>query len=328
MARILAAALLAAPAGGSPAAAAEPLALVLNFVASGDHAPYSHARARGWYAAAGIDLSIEPGQGSGAAVQKVGVGRNAVGIADMGSVLVGRGKGADVVAAMAIYANSPFGMYWLKSSGIAGVKDLAGKRLGAPPGDAGRIMWPAFARKAGIDPASVTMVNVAPLAKLQMLKSGGIDFTQSFYSGHAFFAKALGDDMGYLAWKDVGINPYSNALVVNGAFLAGKPDVARAFVRTTQRAFRACWEAPRPCIEALVAANSGLTVDNELETWRLTRELMDDRHFRTTALGHFDPARMAADYALVAEHFTLDRPFDVTGAYTNALLDPAIRLPD
>ncbi|MGE0716438.1 MAG: ABC transporter substrate-binding protein, partial [Alphaproteobacteria bacterium] len=161
----------------------------------------------------------------------------------------------------------------------------------------------------------------------QMLKSGGIDFTQSFYSGHAFFAKALGQDMGYLAWKDVGINPYSNAVVLHGAFLARKPDVARAFVRTTQRAFAACWDAPRPCIEALVAANSGLTVENELETWRLTRELMDDVGFRTVALGHFDPPRMQADYALVDEHFTLERKFDPASAYTNELLDPAVRLP-
>lgn len=312
----------------SSARAAERIDMILNFVASGDHAPYYYARTQGWYAAAGIDLAIELGQGSGLAVQRVGLGKNPVGIADMGAVMVGRGKGADVVGVMAIYANSPFGMYWLKSAGIKGPKDFAGKRLGAPPGDAGRVMWPAFAQRVGIDAASVTMVNVGPLAKLQMLKSGSIDFTQSFYSGHAFFAKALGDDMGYLAWKDVGINPYSNALVMNGAFLAAKRDLATEFVRTTQRAFAACWDTPRPCIEAIVAANSGLTVDNELDTWRLTRELMDDRHFRTTTLGHFDAERMAADYALVEQYFSLDAKFDVRAAYTNSLLDPAIRLPN
>lgn len=321
------AAAVALLAASLPASAAERIDMILNFVASGDHAPYYYARSQGWYAAAGIDLQIELGQGSGLAVQRVGIGKNPVGIADMGSVMVGRGKGADVVGVMAIYANSPFGMYWLKSSGITGPKDFAGKRLGAPPGDAGRVMWPAFAQRVGIDPTSVTMVNVGPLAKLQMLKSGGIDFTQSFYSGHAFFAKALGDDMGYLAWKDVGINPYSNALVMNDAFLAAKRDVATAFVRATQRAFAACWDNPRPCIESIVSANSGLTVENELSTWRLTRELMDDRHFRATALGHFDAARMAGDYALVAQYFTLDKPFDVRAAYTNDLLDPSIRLP-
>src|SRR6186713_1877912 len=100
----------------SPVRAQEKIDFVLNFVASGDHAPYYFARKQGWYKQAGIDLSIELGQGSGVAVQRVGVGKNSFGIADLGNAMVGRGKGADVVAVMAIYANSPFGMYWLKSS--------------------------------------------------------------------------------------------------------------------------------------------------------------------------------------------------------------------
>ena len=62
---------------------------VLNFVASGDHAPYYFARKQGWYKEAGIDLDIELGQGSAAAVQKVGAGKNQLGIADLGNAMVG-----------------------------------------------------------------------------------------------------------------------------------------------------------------------------------------------------------------------------------------------
>jgi NitT/TauT family transport system substrate-binding protein len=36
---------------------------------------------------------------------------------------------------------------------------------------------------------------------------------------------------------------------------------------------------------------------------------------------------MAADYALVATYFKLERPFDITQAYTNAFLDPAVKMP-
>ena len=49
---------------------------------------------------------------------------------------------------MNVYANSPQGMYWLKSSGITGVKDFAGKKIGNPAGDGARTMWPALAKKA------------------------------------------------------------------------------------------------------------------------------------------------------------------------------------
>lgn len=312
------------PASGQ---AQEKIDLILNFVASGDHAPYYHARKLGWYKQAGIDLAIEVGQGSGVAVQRVGIGKNQIGIADLANAMVGRSKDADIVAAMAIYANSPYGMYWLKSSGISGAKDFAGKRYGVPPGDAGRVMWPAFARAAGIDPAAVQFVNVSPLAKLQALLGKSIDFTQSFYSGHAFFSKGLGADMGFLRWKDVGINPYSNALIVNGAYMKSRPAAVEAFVRVTQRAFRACWDNPDPCLQTLVAENSGLTLEGEQATWRLVRELMDDAGFRKEALGWFDPARVASDYELVDKYFNLEKKFDPATLYSNRFLDRGVRLP-
>ena len=49
-----------------------------------------------------------------------------------------RGKGADTVGVFNVYANSPQGLYWLKSSGIKSVKDLAGKKIGNPAGDGAR----------------------------------------------------------------------------------------------------------------------------------------------------------------------------------------------
>ncbi len=309
------------------ALAAERLDLILNFVPTGDHSPFYFARNARWYEQAGIDLQIEVGKGSGLAVQKVGSGLNPVGIADFGNALVGRGAGADVVAVMNLYANSPYGMYWMKASGIQGPKDFVGKKYGVPPGDAGNVMWPAFAQRVGIEPGSITVVNVSPLAKIQALKSGAIDFTQSFYSGHAYFQKALGDDMRFLAWKDVGINPYSNSVIVNGAFLRSKPEVVRQFVQVTQRAFAACAANPEPCLAALVSSNSGLDADTERQTWKLTMELMDSPSGRAIAWGWFEPQRVAADYALVDRYFKLEKKFEPQSAYTNDLLDRTIRYP-
>jgi hypothetical protein len=36
----------------------------------------------------------------------------------MGNVLIAKGTGADTVGVFNVYANSPQGLYWLKSSGI------------------------------------------------------------------------------------------------------------------------------------------------------------------------------------------------------------------
>ena len=309
-----------------PAVAQQKMDFVLNWVPGGDHAPYYYAKKMGWYAKEGIDLNLEPGKGSAPAVQRVAAGQNPIGLADMGNVLTLRGKGAEAVGIFNVYANSPQGLYWLKSSGIKGIKDFAGKKIGNPAGDGARTMWPALAKANGLDPKSVTWVNVDANAKLASLKSKSIDVTTSFYNIHHIFQRELGDDMGFLAWRDIGLNPYGNSVIVNAAFLAKNKPVVDKFVKVTQKAFAACVADPKPCVQALIDANGALKFDNELTNWSLVEVLMSDKSSKSVALGIHDDARMQADYELVRDFIGLDKPFDVKTAYTNEFLDRSIKM--
>src|SRR6185369_7709438 len=290
-----------------PAAAQQKLDFILNWVPGGDHAPYYYAKKLGWYAKEGIDLNLEPGKGSALAVQKVGAGANPIGLADMGNVLLGKAKGANTVGVFNVYANSPQGLYWLKSSGIKGIKDFPGKKIGNPAADGARPMWPALAKANGVDPKSVTWVNIDANAKLSALKSKSIDITTSFYNIHHVFQKELGDDMGFVAWREVGLNPYGNSVIVAEDFLKKNKPLVDKFVKVTQRAFAACVKEPKPCVQALVDANGALKFDNEMENWGLVEKLMNDKFSREIALGIHEDARMAADYALVKDYVGLDK---------------------
>ncbi|MDE2230044.1 MAG: ABC transporter substrate-binding protein [Alphaproteobacteria bacterium] len=308
------------------AQAGEPVSFLLNWVAGGDHAPYYYAQKMGWYKKAGIDLTLLQGKGSAVAAQAAGAGANTFGLADMTTVLVAIGKGANETAVINIYANYPGGFYWLKSSGIKSVKDLAGKKIGNPPGDAARALWPALAKANGIDPNSVTWVNVGPGAKLAALKAGRVDAVTEFYNEHHTYKAQLGSDMGYLAWKDAGLNPYGNSIVVNGTFLKVHRATVAAFVQVTQNAFATCVAHPKPCIQALVEANSGLQFDSQMVNWHEVEQLMSDKTSQTMALGWFDPKRMDETYNLVKTYVGLGKPFDVTKYYTNAFLDKSIKM--
>ncbi|MBS0337867.1 MAG: ABC transporter substrate-binding protein [Proteobacteria bacterium] len=310
----------------APVAAQTKLDFILNWVPGGDHAPYYYANKMGWYAKEGLQVNLEPGKGSMLAVQKVGAGANPIGLADMANVLVGRGKGAEMVGVFNVYANSPQGMYWLKSSGIKGIKDFAGKKIGNPAGDGARTMWPALAKHNGIDPKSVTWVNIDANAKLAALKAKSIDATTSFYNIHHVFQRELGDDMGFLAWRDAGLNPYGNSVVVNADFLKKNKPAIEKFVKVTQKAFAACVADPKPCVQALIDANGALKFDNEMTNWHLVEVLMSDKFSKTVALGIHDDGRMAADYALVKEYIGLDKEFDVKTTYTNEFLDRSIKM--
>jgi NitT/TauT family transport system substrate-binding protein len=327
-AAIVALAVMASALAVPAARAAEKLEVALNWVAGGDHAPLYYAKKMGWYDKAGIDLDLQAGKGSVGSVQRVSVGNAQLGLADMAVVLSGVGKGANVTAIFDIYANTALGMYWLRSSGIGGLKDFAGKRIGVPAGDAQRALWPALAKINGIDPGTVTWVNIDPNGKLAGLKSRAIDVTTNFYNLHKIMSRELGADMGYLSWKKAGVNPYGLVIIANRDLLANKRDVVAQFTRITQRAYFECARNPQPCVDALVGAVSGLNAEDQMVNWQLTTVLMSDEVSRSVALGWLDPQRMEADYGLVKTYLGLDKDFDVKTSYTNDFLDTSIKMID
>ena len=314
-------------AASSPfAVAADAMSLMLNWTPTADHSPIYYAKSKGWYQEAGIDLSIEAGKGSGASALRVGSGGSDVGIADLPTAMQAKGKGADLKAVMVIYANSPQGFYWLKSSGITGPKDFPGHKIGNPPGDAARLMWPAFAKKVGIEPNGVTFVNLSPPAKVAALKSKSVDIISDFYNEHDLKVREFGADLGFVAWRSIGVNVYGNSFVVNGAYLAANPERVRKFVAVTQRAYDACVKDFNPCLQALLAGVSGLNPDNQRDQWERIKQLIRDDTTTKVALGSFDTARVKSDYELVQSLIGIDKPFDPASLFTNDYLDKNLRM--
>ncbi|WP_291858897.1 ABC transporter substrate-binding protein [Bradyrhizobium sp.] len=317
---------LALVAPAVPVGAAESVNLILNWTPTADHSPFYYAKAQGWYEKAGIDLTIEVGKGSGVSSLKVGSGGSPFGIADLATMLVARSKGADVLALMSIYANTGQTFYWLKSYGVNGAKDFPGKKIGNPPGDASRVMWPAFAKAAGIAPDAVNFVNVGPTAKIAALKSHTVDIISDFYNEHDLKVIEFGGDLGFVNWKDIGLNPYGNSLVINGAFLQKNPKLAEDFVKISQKAFAACVTDVAPCLKALLAQASGLDLENQVRQWERIKFLMTDDFTTTKALGWIDAERMKKDYELVQTYLGMEKPFAVETAFTTKLLDPAVKM--
>src|SRR5439155_13436387 len=113
-------------------------------------------------------------------------------------------------------------------------------------------MCPVYAKAAGIAPDAVSFVNVGPTAKIAALKSHTVDIISDFYNEHDLQVIEFASDLGFVNWKDIGLNPYANALIVNGAYLEKNPKLAEDFVRISQKAFAACVADVAPCLKALL----------------------------------------------------------------------------
>lgn len=312
--------------GAAATSHAQSLNLMLNWTPTADHSPLYYAKAQGWYKEAGIDLEIETGKGSAVSAQRVGSGGTPLGISDLPTAMQARGKGADLTAVMVIYANSPQGFYWLKSSGITGPKDFPGRKIGNPPGDAARLMWPAFAKTTGIDPKAVQFVNISPPAKVAALKAKSVDIISDFYNEHDLKVREFGSDLGFVAWRDIGVNVYGNSLLVNTKYLNANKEQIAKFVAVTQRAYAACVQNFDPCLQALMASVSGLNADNQRDQWQRIKQLMRDDTTTKVALGAFDGGRVKSDYELVGTLIGIDKAFDPATVFTNEFLDTKVKM--
>jgi NitT/TauT family transport system substrate-binding protein len=136
----------------------------------------------------------------------------------------------------------------------------------------------------------------------------------------------FGSDLGYLNWKDIGLNPYGNSLIVNGAYLEKNPKLVEEFVRITQRAFAACVADVAPCLKALLDQVSGLDEQNQQRQWERIKYMMTDEFTTTKALGWIDGERMKRDYELVQTYLGMEKPFDVQTAFTTRMLDTSIKM--
>jgi NitT/TauT family transport system substrate-binding protein len=77
-----------------PAKAADKVIFSLNWVPYGLHYGVFAAEAQGYYRDADIYIDIQRGYGSGDTVKRVATGVATVGMADMASIIIGRGNGS------------------------------------------------------------------------------------------------------------------------------------------------------------------------------------------------------------------------------------------
>ena len=125
-----------------------PVKFQLDWRFEGPAALFLQSEAKGYYKAAGLNVSIDAGTGSAAAVTRVASGTYDMGFADLAALMEFHANNPDTpnkpVAVMMVYNNTPAAVLALKKSGITKPADLSGKKLGAPVFDSGRKAFPIF----------------------------------------------------------------------------------------------------------------------------------------------------------------------------------------
>jgi len=252
------AAFLATCALGLAQAPNTPIKFQLDWRFEGPSALFLTPVAKGYFKDAKLDVTVDAGNGSGAAVTRVASGSYDIGFADL----------AALMEFMMVYNNTPASVMALKKSGIKSPADLAGKKLGAPVFDAGRRAFPIFQKANSI--GNVTWTAMDPPLRETMLVRGDVDAITGFTFTSLLNIEARGvkaEDVVVMQYPDFGVKLYGNAIIASPKIIKENPAAVKAFLSAFTKGAKDVINNPAAVI-ADVKARDGI-INVELETRRL-----------------------------------------------------------
>jgi NitT/TauT family transport system substrate-binding protein len=308
---------LAALLASGGASAQEKWTFALNWFPLGDHAAYWVALDKGYYAAKGLDVTLENSKGSGDTIAKVDTGRADAGLADVAVVIASKARGTTVRTIGMVFDKTPLNFFSLKSKPLAKPKDLEGATVGSPPGDAQRQLFPAFARLTGIDAGKVTWVNIEPAAKIAAVVEKRMDGVSDYTTGLPLYEKAGGPgNFQMMPWADFGFDLYSMSIMASEKTMKEKPRQLRDFVEASYRGWRDVMADPAAAMAIFKKRVPEIDVEVLSANMKLGLELMKTRQYAEGGIGSIDDKRMCASVDLVNTYMGLPKKVDCKDVYT------------
>lgn len=295
-------------------------------------APHSSVPiALGYWKDAGLDVDVQPSGGLTAAVQLVIAGQAAFAMGTVEPLMIGRQKGAKIVA---VYNHTREGIYTLAvpaDSPIKSIAELKGKSIGALSLASGAVVFAkAMLRKAGLDPdkdVSFLPIGQGPQA-VAAVTSKRVDALVYWDWGYAVMENA-GARFRHFS-SDFSRELLSLVLIANEDFVNAHPEVAVRFaqgiakaslftITNPDAAVRIHWNTYPASRPAGIPADRALAEAGHVLKARAEKYRADGRAI--PRWGAFTPAEWEKTQEFMFESGVLAKKLDVAQYYTGRFID-------
>lgn len=322
-----AALLLAAAAHAQPRAK-----FILDWAFQGQQSTWILAQDKGYFKAAGADITVDRGYGSGDTIAKVASGAWDMGLADLYVLLRFLGENPDqkLRAFFLVYDRSALSVASLKESGITKPADLKGKTIAAPQGDASFQVFPLFAKRNGLDPQTINWKTVTPDLRETMLLRKQADAV----TGHILTvrlnlmsAKVDLSQVHFMPYADYGVDLYGHVLVAKADWLEKNPAIARAMIVGTVKGFNDMIADPAAAVASVSKRDPLIKPDIERERLLFTvKSVHDTPAVRQNGMGVVNKERLSRTLEQVSEAFNMKRAVSADEIFTDKFYPPKSEL--
>ena len=205
------------------------------------------AEEKGYFREANLAVTIQLGKASGENLKALAAGKTQFAALDLTAAIISADPKKpnpaaykDFRAVLGIHQQTLVSVMAIEGSNINSPKDLAGKQIAAAANSVNQLLFPGYARLAGIDPSGIHWVAVQPAQLGPVLASGKADALSTFLIGRPTIEKAT----RATKQRGVVVFPYSqylpdlfgNAIITTSANVTGKPDLVKRFREAMRKA--------------------------------------------------------------------------------------------
>ena len=310
-------------AAASPAAAQTNVKFSLDGRVEGPAGLFLLPRDKGYYKAAGLDVTIDEAASASESITRVVSGGYDMAFTDINALIKYRDQNPStpIKAVFMVYNKPAYAIVGRKSRGVTEPKNLEGKKLGAPPTSSTFGQWPLFAKLNGIDVSKVAVEAIAPPVRAPMLAAGQLDAVLGFSFRIYIDLKDRGvpvDDIVLLPMANYGLKLYGNAIIVHSKFAAEKPEAVKSFLQVFLRGLKEAVRRPGDAIDSVVRRDDAARKEVELERLRMAiSNNIVTPEVRADGYGAVAPARLEEAIEQLALTYTFKakpKPEDVFDA--------------
>jgi PAS domain S-box-containing protein len=273
-------------------------------------AGYYAAKVKGFYQAEGLDVEIREAGPSQLPLPMVEAGSAEFGVSDM-EVFQAYLEGRPLVALGVVFQHSPMVILALRTSGIRGPTDLAGRTMMFQGGQ-GLTETRVMLESEGLRLDSIKQVSKS--WNPDDLLEGRVDALSAYSTSEPYLLRKRGANLVMLRPIDYGVDFYGDLLFTTRAFAAEHPDMTEAFRRASFLGWDYATAHPEEMIDHILTLPGvvarGVTRDQLQFEAAQMRVLLEPR---LVDAGHMNPGRFRRIAEMIVRPRSLETVEDPEG---------------
>jgi NitT/TauT family transport system substrate-binding protein len=190
------------------------------------------AKEKGFFRDAGIDVDIQKGAGNVQNLTLIKSGQAQFAALDFTGAVIqaGTGKFTDWRAVAAVHQQTLVSIMTTADTGITKPADLTGKTIATAAGSVSELLFPAYAKLAGIDPASVRIQGAQTTALNGLMAQRKVDALSTFLLSQKALETVSKKQVVVMPYSDYLKDLFGNAIITTPSLISTNRDLVSRFV--------------------------------------------------------------------------------------------------